>query len=247
MLVLMGGREDHFCRVHCPSLLTNYYSQLLTLDEKDPKPTLRRQCPHPPSCTSRCDSQKHIDLALTSPFGGGRGWERPKRVADEPMAMFLGGAEMVKWTVCVWCISEAFLCLYHQGYRDSVLWSTWNYTRELLSGKSELNSLLNYLACKNNDIDSVNSGCEGVASVKSNSSSSSSPSSSSFLSPPLDFFLLTRLGRPCSRAPFDQGFYIAELWENRVFWPHELLHDGVLPKVCFLFDLFIDLLVIILP
>ena len=33
----MGGRENHVCQVHCPNLLTNYYSQLLTLDEKDPK------------------------------------------------------------------------------------------------------------------------------------------------------------------------------------------------------------------
>ena len=28
---------DHVCPVYCPGLLTNYHSQLLTLDEKDPK------------------------------------------------------------------------------------------------------------------------------------------------------------------------------------------------------------------
>lgn len=37
MLGLAGGREDQVRQVHCPPLLTNYYSQLLTLDEKDPK------------------------------------------------------------------------------------------------------------------------------------------------------------------------------------------------------------------
>lgn len=37
MLGLVGGREDQVRQVHCPRLLTNQYSQLLTLDEKDPK------------------------------------------------------------------------------------------------------------------------------------------------------------------------------------------------------------------
>ncbi len=37
MLGLAGGREEQVRQVHCPRLLTNYYSQLLTLDEKDPK------------------------------------------------------------------------------------------------------------------------------------------------------------------------------------------------------------------
>lgn len=37
MLGLAGGQEDHVRQVYCPRLLTNYYSQLLTLDEKDPK------------------------------------------------------------------------------------------------------------------------------------------------------------------------------------------------------------------
>lgn len=37
MLGLVGGREDQVRQVHCPLLLTNQYSQLLTLDEKDPK------------------------------------------------------------------------------------------------------------------------------------------------------------------------------------------------------------------
>lgn len=37
MLGIAGGREDQVRQVHCPRSLTNYYSQLLTLDEKDPK------------------------------------------------------------------------------------------------------------------------------------------------------------------------------------------------------------------
>lgn len=37
MLDFAAGREDQIRQVHRSCLLTNYYSQLLTLDEKDPK------------------------------------------------------------------------------------------------------------------------------------------------------------------------------------------------------------------
>lgn len=37
MLGLAGRQKDQVRQFHCPRLLTNYYSQLLTLDEKDPK------------------------------------------------------------------------------------------------------------------------------------------------------------------------------------------------------------------
>lgn len=37
VLGFAGGQEDKIRQVHCSRLLTSYYSQLLTLDEKDPK------------------------------------------------------------------------------------------------------------------------------------------------------------------------------------------------------------------
>lgn len=49
----------------------------------------------------------------------------------------------------------------------SIVCSAWKYTRMLLNGTSELNSLLEYFACKNYDSDSANSRWESFASVGS--------------------------------------------------------------------------------
>lgn len=49
----------------------------------------------------------------------------------------------------------------------SIVCSAWKCTRMLPNGKSEIDSLLDYFACKNYDSDSANSRCERFASVES--------------------------------------------------------------------------------
>lgn len=51
-------------------------------------PRVRKQIVNVPSFIVRLDSQKHIDLALTSPLGGGR----PGRVKRKNLRKAKGGA-----------------------------------------------------------------------------------------------------------------------------------------------------------